>query len=107
MGPAEEAERVVVQRLKTERHAVDARRSQIGEAGGFDGGGIGLQCDLDVRCEAPVPLRCFDQTGDGFRRHERGRAAAEEDRADLSVRFHRSEENTSELQSLMRISYAV
>src|SRR3546814_2746985 len=40
-------------------------------------------------------------------RHRRGRQAAGCDPAPHVGRWHRSEEHTSELQSLMRISYAV
>jgi hypothetical protein len=47
MRAAEEAQRVVVQRLQPERDAIDSRRREIGEARRLDRGGIGLQRDLD------------------------------------------------------------
>src|SRR3546814_2655991 len=51
-----------------------------------------------------------EQVGDGEASgldHDRGLAAAEAVQEDSPVVGHRSEEHTSELQSLMRISYAV
>jgi hypothetical protein len=56
VGAAEEAQRLLVQRLEAERDSVDAGRGEIGEARGFDGGGVGLERDLDAGREAPVAL---------------------------------------------------
>src|SRR3546814_5308913 len=58
---------------------------------------------------ADLCARTFDG-GDGqfdFRARRRARCRAREYRADRGQRQGRSEEHTSELQSLMRISYAV
>ena len=65
---------------RPERDAVDPGRGQLGEARRLDRRGIGLERDLDARREAPQPLRLAEQRRDQRRRHQRGRAAAEEDR---------------------------
>src|SRR3546814_6810912 len=104
MRPAEKAQRLVIQRLKAQRDAVDARGRERREIGGFDAGGVGLKRDLKIGRCAPVPGCGLDQRPGDRGRHQRWRAAAEEDRGKPAAR---SEEHTSELQSLMRISYAV
>ena len=77
---AQEAERGVVQRLQPQRHPVDPGRGEIGEARRLDRGRIGLEGDFDSRLELPGLSRRFDHGGDSLGRHQRGRAAAEEDR---------------------------
>src|SRR3546814_2650667 len=105
---------------------------------------MGLERDLDIGRESPRAFGRVEHRRHRFGRHQRGGAAAEEDRsepafglrclmreigeqsptpqilihriADMAVEIairafgdaeRRSEEHTSELQSLMRISYAV
>src|SRR3546814_9269608 len=53
------------------------------------------QFDLTVEGDKPVDLRCFLRNGDQVLTET------------WLYQYHRSEEHTSELQSLMRISYAV
>ena len=79
MGAAEEMERLIVERLKAERGAVDPGAGQIRKARRLDRIGIGLQRDLYVRGEAPMALRRADQRFDQRGRHQRGGAAAKED----------------------------
>src|SRR3546814_10380405 len=67
-----------------------------------------VRCHLDIDA---LEQRIFEPAGD-HRRHRHARrdvVAADAERAVLAgdVRGQRSEEHTSELQSLMRISYAV
>src|SRR3546814_1969433 len=86
MRPAHKAQRCIVECLQTQGHAVHARRCEICESRRLYRGGIGFQCDFDIIAKAPMPLGRLEKRLYGFRR---------------------SEEHTSELQSLMRISYAV
>src|SRR3546814_4105869 len=61
------------------------------------------ECDLDTfQARIRQAMAAADAVGDAMR--ELARSAYD---AGLSVASHRSEEHTSELQSLMRISYAV
>src|SRR3546814_2311805 len=69
------------------------------------GTGIGDQQD-----QAPAiigPVHAFDRLHDAGKRIFVERMARHRGRLDLSGHLHRSEEHTSELQSLMRNSYAV
>ncbi len=79
MGPAEEFERAIVERLDAERDAVDAGVRQCGEIRRLHRGRIGFQRDFEIGGIRPVMGDAFDQGRDSGRRHERGRAAAEED----------------------------
>src|SRR3546814_1055739 len=60
-----------------------------------------------ARREVRVRLRPPDRGSQAHPRSGRGDAAGLSEREGRSGRPHRSEEHTSELQSLMRISYAV
>ena len=76
----------VVQRLKPDRDAVDAGGAIIGEAAGIGAGRVGLQRDLDVGGEGKELRRRVDDAPDRRARHQRGRAAAEEDRGEHGPR---------------------
>ena len=77
---AKKAQRLVIERLDAQRGAIDPGGSQIGKARRLDRGGVGLQRDLDPLGKAPMPLGRVQDRGDRGGRHQRGRAAAEEDR---------------------------
>ena len=83
---AQKMERLVVERLKAERDAVDPRARQRGEIGRLDRRGIGFESDLDIRRKAPVAGCLLNQPGDQRGRHQRGRAPAKEDRGQLAPR---------------------
>ena len=78
VAPPQEAQGVVVERLDAEREAVDPGPPEAVESGRLGRGRVGLQGDLDLGRQGPV-LRDPVQHGlGGARRHQRGRAAAEE-----------------------------
>ena len=79
MRAAEEMQCLILQRLQAERDAVDPGGGQIGKARGLYRIGVGLQRDLDIGGEAPMILRGGDERFDQSGRHQRRRAAAEED----------------------------
>ena len=85
MRAAEEAERVVVERLEPERHAVHPGGGEVREPRRLDRRRIRLQRDLDTRREAPMPLGRPQQRRDSGGGYQRGRAAAEEDRAEWAT----------------------
>src|SRR3546814_6252383 len=61
-------------------------------------------------CQAPSVLvyaQGLRRSGSTAQRNRRSGVSAIQIQTDLLLRFFRSEEHTSELQSLMRISYAV
>src|SRR3546814_2386648 len=97
--------------------AGDARRLQrlYGDVHDLHGGGDAVAADEFGADLEPLPLRpeligaqADDGTGIGqAQRARRGGQAGGGDAADLRGHVRRSEEHTSELQSLMRISYAV
>ena len=82
MAPAEESECRIVECLHAEREPVHPRRGVAGEAAGFDGAGIGLERDLEIGSGGPQGFHARDDRGDTLGRHERGRAAAEEETGD-------------------------
>src|SRR3546814_2590563 len=71
----------------------------------------GVADRLVLRNESVIPQAPLQEAGRGFRELEFDAEAAEHgpkaSGAGVERRFARSEEHTSELQSLMRISYAV
>src|SRR3546814_6172626 len=69
----------------------------------FDAWAALLAPDLSYR----VPLRVTRSTADQARSVDRVMMHFDDDHASIMGRIGRSEEHTSELQSLMRISYAV
>ena len=87
MQPTEETQRLVVQALNPQRHAIDPRRCKIGEIRGFDAAGIGFESDFDVMREAPQLLRFAQQTRDEGRGHERRRSSAEKDTCERFFRI--------------------
>ena len=82
MLAAEELERSGIERLHAQGHAIDARFGQGREPGGLDRGRVGFQGDLDLRRAIPQRLGAGDHGIHGLGRHQRRRAAAEEDRFD-------------------------
>ena len=85
VGAAEEGEAGVVEALQAEADAVDAGAGEVGEARGLGAVGIGLERDLDVVGGAPMVARGGDDRFDRRGRHQRRRAAAEEDRGQAVV----------------------
>ncbi|MCY1173650.1 hypothetical protein D9M73_138170 [compost metagenome] len=86
MRAAEKGERAIVKRLQPERHAVDPGARNIGKARRLDRGGIRLQRDFDIWLGGPVHGGGVDHCRDRLGRHQRRRAATEEDRAEPSPR---------------------
>ena len=82
-------EHAIVERLDAERDAVDAGGAVAAEAGGFDAGRIGFEADLDVGRDAPMFCNRVEDRRHRGRLHQRGRAAAEEDRRNGAVRHPR------------------
>src|SRR5262245_10568552 len=78
---AEIAQVGVVEGLHAERDAVDPRGAVVAKPRRLDGGRIGLQRDLGARIQGPEAADLVQQGMDGGCRHERRRAAAEEDAA--------------------------
>ena len=81
MRAPQKMERLIVQRLQPQRHAVHAGPRNIGKARRLDRGGVGLQRDLGIGLHLPVPPGRVDDRGHGFGGHQRRRAAAEKDRS--------------------------
>src|SRR6478672_9799799 len=77
---AELGERPFAQRLHAQRDAIDAGSAIALEALGLDRGRIGLERDLGLWSDSPVLPDGFKDRCDRARIHQRGRAAAEEDR---------------------------
>ena len=77
--PAERLQGGVVQRLHPDRGTVDPGRAVAGEIAAFGAGGIGFEGDLGAPVDAPQPGRRIDHGGNGGGRHQRWRAAAEEE----------------------------
>ena len=69
----------ILERLHAKRHAVDARGAVAGEASGLDGCRIGLKGDLGVLRNGPQLGDVVEDRCHGLRRHQRRRAATEED----------------------------
>src|SRR3546814_9242034 len=92
-------------RLWPQPDAVDVPRGRNGGAARFPAGEIGVEGDGKPRNQCSG--RCSSLMGatSGGRLARRG--AAQNARADQFGRRDRSEEHTSELQSLLRTSYAV
>ena len=55
----------VVERLRAERDAIDARRAIFGEPPALDRSGIRLQCDFEVDRERQQPTRGLEETRHG------------------------------------------
>src|SRR3546814_10521325 len=84
------ADRVVPHQHLSGRRGVDIGRcifQDFGPAMGMDADDLRSHCPSPSRPEIPMPQRCTGMV--------------------VRIRIIRSEEHTSELQSLMRISYAV
>ena len=98
MVAAEEGQGRIVQRLHPHGQAVDPALGQCGEAGGLGVSGIGLERDLDGAARGEQGPGVVDDGGHGFGRHQRGRAAAEEDGGETAragegrLRFHIGED---------------
>src|SRR3546814_2843360 len=110
---------------QAQRFAGRADADKAAVAGALQAQGIGhtsdpvtgaLTVDADKLYQARIALAgqglpkaqpSGDPRLDAERLRAAGKRAGEEPRADRRVRVTRSEEHTSELQSLMRISYAV
>ena len=87
LGGVQAAERLeigVVHRLDAERDAVDAGLLVAREAVGLDAGRVGLQRHFHIGLDRPIGGDGIQDAGDGAGLHQRGRAAAEEDRGDAS-----------------------
>ncbi len=80
MCTAEKPQRRIIECLDTERHAVHARRREIGKPRRFDRRGVSLQGDLQIVGDRPVPPRSVDQCRDRCGWHQRWRAPTEENR---------------------------
>ena len=76
---AEHAQRLRVQALHAQRDAVDAGGGVLGQAAGLHAGGVGFQCDLDIRQRGEQAAGFGDQACHIVRLHQAGGAAAEED----------------------------
>src|SRR3546814_9989929 len=89
-------------------HSVPTRRSSdLGQGQHLEVTPAGSFRD-DARCVPGAPRQRRPRRAQGVHRHRvRGKSAGDVPRGDAPVRPERSEEHTSELQSLMRISYAV
>ncbi len=70
----------LIQGLHADGDAVDAGSAVAAEIFSFDGGGVGFERGLDIGRNSPVPGNGIEHVGHGFGRHQRWRAAAEEDR---------------------------
>ena len=83
LRPMDAAQRLQMPRIETlhsDRQPVDARRTEAGEAAGFQGAGVGFQSNLDVVAEAQPAPQPLEQGGVEVRAHQAGRAAADKDR---------------------------
>ena len=89
MQAPELGQRRVVERLHAERYAIDAGGAVAAETRRLDAGRIGFERHLDVGRDAPMPRDGIEHGGDRRRLHQRGRAAAEEDRGDGPARHAR------------------
>ena len=69
---------LVVETLDAQRQAVDPGGAQIGEAGVFSGAGVSFQGDLAVCGQTEPVVEGGQHPGDGVRRKQARRAAAEE-----------------------------
>ena len=79
----------VGERLNADREPVDAGVAVAAKTPGFDAGRVGLQRHLGLRLDPPVRRDRVEDAADGLRAHQRGRAAAEEDRANDPPRRER------------------
>ena len=79
--PAERLEVGIVEGLHADRDAVDPGGAVIAKARRLDARRIGFERDFDVGRHGPMFGDGLQHAGDAFRLHQRGRAAAEEDRA--------------------------
>jgi len=80
MVAAEEFQRLVVERLQAQRQATHSGLAEGGEAAGLGVRGVGLQADLEIVGGGPEPAGGRHDLRGPARVHQRGRAAAEEDR---------------------------
>src|SRR3546814_1842542 len=83
-----------------------SRRARTVRAGS-DEAGFGLDCDGEPAPEDANPRRGASSEPSACKRHPSNEDACCDQGEDRAQSVHRSEEHTSELQSLMRISYAV
>jgi hypothetical protein len=88
---------IVAKRLDAEADAVDAGRAQTAQLVAVDGPRIRLERDLGAVRQRPQVARGGEQIGDGRRREERGRPAAEEDRLDGAPRPFRARRRGAQL----------
>ena len=86
MFPAQEFQRFVVQRLDPQRYPIDPGIGIGSELAGLDRGRVRFQGDFDIVGGRHLRPRHRDQGARRFRVHQRGRAAAEEDRGQPPVR---------------------
>ena len=89
MHAAELRQRPIVQRLNAERHPVDPGGPVAAKARGLDAGRVGFERDLDIGRHGPMPGDGVEDRRHRCRLHQRGGAAAEEDRRDGSARHAR------------------
>lgn len=80
MQPPQPREISIVESLNPHRHAIDACRSKIRKARGFDRSRVCLQSDLYVRHRRPEARRRVDNICDKAGIHQARRAASKEDR---------------------------
>src|SRR5690242_20274116 len=85
MQAAKLAQRSVVQRLQSDRDAIDAGEPIAAEPTRFDTGGIGFERDLDIPRNLPVLRNSIKNCRNRGRLHEGWRAAAEKDRGDYPI----------------------
>ena len=75
----------IVERLHADRQAIDTGGAVIGQTARLDTGRIGLHRHFDIAGHRPMAADRIQQSSDGFRRHQRGRAAAQKNTGDDPV----------------------
>lgn len=82
MHPAQRLEKLVVETLNSNRQAVDAERTKLGEFLAFESAGIRFERDLDRIAQLKLICNAFQQTVESFRRKQARRAAADKNAMD-------------------------
>ncbi len=82
MLAAKKAERGILERLNTKRQPINACRGEAGKARRLARCRIGFERNLDISRRRKECARFFDDGGNGLGCHQRGRAAAKEDRVE-------------------------
>ena len=85
MRPTQKGESGIIQRLKPQRHTVDASRRQIGKPRRLDRRRVGLKRDFNIVREPPMLFGRLDKRCNCGGRHQRRRAATAENRGQRST----------------------